>query len=120
MLPCPHTSGGSAVLHRFVPLVVLTLAAGGLAAQQPPPFDPYRSNIDSALRNYSDPLIQAELKLTDEQKAKVAKIADDLMAKNKEGIEKEKAAQKEASDKQAALQVELQKKLDALIEKNLT
>jgi tetratricopeptide (TPR) repeat protein len=108
--------------RRLTPFVVLALAvaAGPLAAQPGPGFDPYRATVDMNLRLYTDPVIQADLKLSDEQKAKFARIPDDLLAKHKDAIEKEKVTSKEASEKQAALQAEVQKKLDALIEKNLT
>jgi tetratricopeptide (TPR) repeat protein len=113
--------------RHLVPALVLALAAGplfGQPAAQPrsarTAFDPYRANIDAGLRLYTDPAVQAELKLTDEQKAKLAKIPDDLLAKHKDEIAKETAADKEAVDKQMAQQVDIEKKLDALVEKTLT
>ena len=106
--------------RRSIPVLVLALASGGLAAQQPVPFDAYRASMGTALQAYADPAIQAELKLSDDQKAKIAKIPDELLAKHKDAVEKEKAARKEASDKRAATQAELEKKLDALVEKHLT
>jgi hypothetical protein len=69
---------------------------------------------------HTDPAIQTELKLTDDQKGKLAKIPDDLLAKHKEAIDKEKNAKKEASEKAAAEQVEREKTFAALQEKHLT
>lgn len=107
--------------RRLVPtLLVLAVAAGPLAAQPRPEFDQYRSAIASALAQHNDPAIQAELKLTDEQKEKLKKMPDDLLAKHKEAIDKEKAANKEAAEKAAAEQAEAVKRFDALLEKHLS
>ncbi len=120
------------MFRRFAPLILLAVA-GPLAAQPgpggPPPGTVFpgspvlsRAGIESspAFAAYLDPVVQAELKLSDEQKAKVAKIPDDLLAKYKDQIEKEKKESQAAAEKNAALRAELQKKIDAVLAKNLT
>jgi tetratricopeptide (TPR) repeat protein len=114
------------MFRRSVPIVAFALAltAGPSAAQPSGPGGTAvtRATIESSsgYRQYTDPAIQADLKLTDEQKARIAKIPDDLLAKHKDAIEKEQAARKEAADRSAALQADLQTKVEALLDRHLT
>lgn len=109
--------------RRTVAVLALALAAGPSPGQ--PGFTPAgttRASIESsiAFKQYTEPAIQADLKLTDEQKARIAKIPDELLTKHKDAIEKEQAANKEAAEKSAARAAEIQTKVDALLEKHLT
>lgn len=111
------------MFRRLIPLLVLAVAAGPLAAQRSTPRPVVdRATIEATIvyRMYTDPAVQAELKLTDEQKAKIAKIPDDVLAKHKEEIAKEEAARKATAEKSAAVQVEMEKQFDALLAKHLS
>jgi tetratricopeptide (TPR) repeat protein len=114
------------MIRSMLSFLACALAIMPLAAQQgSAPRDQAaqnRAGITSSPQ-YSlltDPVIQAELKLTDEQKAKLAKLPDELLAKNKDAIDKQEAELKAASEKRAAEDAAFAKQFDALLAKHLT
>jgi tetratricopeptide (TPR) repeat protein len=119
--------------RSFVATLLLALAAAPLVAQAPgrgstQQFTPFaskpftRSTILGSYnyKLFTDPLIQADLKLTDEQKAKIARVPDDLMAKHRDAIVREEAEVKAANEKSVALAAEVTKALDDLLDRHLS